>query len=106
MGRKLLENIDVMRHAVATLKAERAKLINSLNEIGGVEAFNSRANFVLFNNSKPYEDVYLNMLKRGLVIKKLGQLLIYENCLRATVGLPEMNTKLLNALREYLGDEA
>jgi histidinol-phosphate aminotransferase len=104
MGRKLLENIDVVRKAVAALKAERGKLINELNEIRGVEAFDSRANFVLFNTSKPYEDVYVNMLKRGLIIKKLGKLLMYENCLRATVGLPEMNAKLLNALREYLGD--
>jgi histidinol-phosphate aminotransferase len=104
MGRKLLENSGVMREAVAALKAERGKLINALNEIRGVEAFVSRANFVLFNTAKPYEDVYVNMLKRGLVIKKLGKLLDYENCLRATVGLPDMNAKLLNALREYLGE--
>ena len=105
MGRKLLENVGIVREAVAALKMERGKLINELNEIRGVEAFDSRANFVLFNTSKPYEDVYVNMLKRGLIIKKLGKLLMYENCLRATVGLPEMNAKLLNALREYLGDE-
>ena len=104
MGRKLLENVGVVREAVAALKAERGKLINALNEIRGVEAFDSRANFVLFNTSKPYEDVYVNMLKRGLIIKKLGKLLMYENCLRTTVGLPDMNNKLLNALREYLGD--
>jgi histidinol-phosphate aminotransferase len=104
MGRKLLDNIGVMRKAVVALKAERGKLINALNEIKGIEAFDSRANFVLFNASKPYEDVYANMLKRGLVIKKLGKLLMHENCLRATVGLPEMNAKLLNALRAYLGD--
>jgi len=104
MGRKLLENVGVMREAVAALKAERGKLINALNEIKGVEAFDSWANFVLFNTSKPYEDVYVNMLKRGLIIKKLGNLLEYENCLRTTVGLPEMNAKLLNALREYLGE--
>ena len=104
MGRKLLENVGVVKQAVAALKTERGKLINALNEITGVEAFDSRANFALFNTSKPSEDVYLNMLKQGLVIKKLGKLLMYENCLRATVGLPEMNTKLLNELKEYLGD--
>lgn len=106
MGRKLLEHVGVMKQAVAALKAERAKLINALSEIKGVEAFDSRANFALFNTSKQYEDVYVNMLKRGLVIKKLGKLLMYENCLRATVGLPEMNLNLLNALKEYMGDEA
>jgi len=105
MGRKLLENIGVVREAIAALKTERGKLINELNEIRGVEAFDSRANFVLFNTSKPYEDVYLSLLKKGVIIKKLGKLLEYENCLRVTVGLPEMNVKLLNALKEYLGDK-
>jgi histidinol-phosphate aminotransferase len=106
MGRKMLENIDIVVEAVNALKAERGKLINRLNEIRDVEAFDSRANFVLFNTAKPCEDVYLNLLKEGIIVKKLGKLLDYENCLRATVGLPEMNTKLLRALREYLGDQA
>jgi len=104
MGRKLLENVGIMREAVAALKIERTKLIHSLNEINGIQAFDSQANFVLFNLSKPYEAVYQHMLRKGLIIKRLGKLLDYENCLRTTVGLPDMNAKLLNALTEYLSD--
>jgi histidinol-phosphate/aromatic aminotransferase/cobyric acid decarboxylase-like protein len=44
------------------------------------------------------------LLEKGLIIKKLGRLLDYNNCLRVTVGLPEMNVRILNALREYLSD--
>jgi histidinol-phosphate aminotransferase len=102
MGRKMLENIGLMRESVAALKLERGKLINSLNEIKGVEAFDSKANFVLFNIQKPYEEAYEKVLSQGLVIKKLGKLLKYENCLRTTVGLPQMNSKLLKALTEYM----
>jgi histidinol-phosphate aminotransferase len=105
MGRKLLENYGMVRESVEALKAERRDLIENLNEIKGVEAFNSKANFVLFNVDKPYEEVYLNVLKQGIVIKKLGKLLRYQYCLRSTVGLPEMNEKLLKALKEYLGDK-
>jgi histidinol-phosphate aminotransferase len=105
MGRKLLENYPMVQESVKALKAERGRLINKLNEIKGVEAFDSKANFVLFNTEKPYEDVYLSMLKKGLVIKKLGKLLRYPNCLRSTVSRPEVNEKLLKALREYLGEE-
>jgi histidinol-phosphate aminotransferase len=104
MGRKLLENYAIVQKSVEALKAERRNLIENLNEIKGVEAFDSKANFVLFNVDKTYEDVYLNVLKQGLVIKKLGRLLRYMNCLRSTVGLPETNEKLLKALRDYLGD--
>ena len=106
MGRKLLENMAMVKESVEALKAERGNLINRLNEIKGVEAFDSKANFVLFNTDKPHEDVYMNLLKQGLVIKKLGKLLQHKNCLRSTVGLPEMNRKLLKALNDYMGEEA
>ena len=106
MGRKMLENINIMKESVKKSKAERGKLIKRLNEISGIEAFDSKANFVLFNTSKPYEDVYITALKQGLIIKKLGKLLKYENCLRTTVGLPEMNSKLIEALREYMEEKA
>jgi histidinol-phosphate aminotransferase len=106
MGRKLLENMPMVQASVEGLKAERGRLINQLNATKGIEAFDSKTNFVLFNTDKPYEDVYLNLLKQGLVIKKLGKLLQHKNCLRSTVGLPEMNRKLLKALNDYMGEEA
>jgi histidinol-phosphate aminotransferase len=102
MGRKMLENVGLMRESVAALKSERGKLISRLNKIEGVEAFDSKANFVLFNTQKPAGEVYETALRQGLVIKKLGKLLKYENCLRTTVGLPEMNAKLIKALTEYM----
>jgi len=100
MGRKLLENVEVMKKAVEELKSERGKLIRKLNEIKGIEAFDSKANFVLFNADKPCEEVYQSLLKRGLLVKKLGKILHLDNCLRTTVGLPQMNARLLEALRE------
>jgi histidinol-phosphate aminotransferase len=105
MGRKMLENIGLIRESVAALKLERTNLINKLNEIKGVKAFNSKANFVLFQTEKPYSEVYERALSKGLVIKKLGKLLNYENCLRTTVGLPQMNAKLLSALKEYMSEK-
>jgi len=104
MGRKLLENITMVVRSVEALKVERRRLTNELGKIKGVTAFDSKTNFVLFNVDKPYEDVYLSVLKQGLVIKKLGRLLKFPNCLRSTVGTPSMNDKLLNALKQELGE--
>jgi histidinol-phosphate aminotransferase len=105
MGRKLLESMTVVKESVEALKAERKRLISQLNVLKGVEAFDSKTNFVLFNVDKPYEEIYLNLLRKGLVIKKLGKLLKYPNCLRSTVGTPQMNRKLLKALKEQLGEK-
>jgi histidinol-phosphate aminotransferase len=102
MGTKMLDNVEIMRQSVLELKAERGKLINRLNQIEGVEAFDSKANFVLFKTAKPHTEAYEAALQKGLVIKKLGKLLNHNNCLRTTVGKPDMNVKLLKILREYM----
>jgi len=100
MGRKLLENFAVVEKAVKELKVERGTLIKKLNEISGIGAFDSKTNFVLFNTDKSYEDVYQNLLRQGILVKKFGKILHLDNCLRTTVGLPKMNAKLLEALKE------
>ncbi len=105
MGRKLLENIAIVKESVQELRAERRKLITELNELKGVEAFDSKTNFVTFNVGKSYEEVYVDCLKQGLIIKKLGKLLKYPNCLRTTVGTQEMNRRLLAALRKEFGEK-
>ncbi|MDR0318764.1 MAG: histidinol-phosphate transaminase [Nitrososphaerota archaeon] len=100
MGIKMLENIDIMQTAVAALKTEREKLVKSLNQIDGVQAFDSQADFILMNTKLPTDIVYTKLLKRGVILKKWGTLLQYENCFRVTVGLPEFNAKLIETLKQ------
>ncbi len=100
MGIKMLQNMDIMRTAVSALKAERGKFIKALNEIEGVQAFDSQADFLLINTQKPADEVYEKLLQQGIMLKKWGRILQYENCFRVTVGLPEMNAKLIEALKE------
>ena len=80
--------------------AERGKLIKALNQIKGVQAFDSQADFLLVNTQKPADEVNEKLLKRGIMLKKWGKILQYENCFRVTVGLPEMNAKLIQALKQ------
>ncbi len=100
MGIKMLNNMEIMRAAVSALVAERGKFINALNQIEGVQAFPSQADFLLINTRKPADKVYAKLIKRGIMLKKWGRILQYPNCFRVTVGLPEMNQKLIKALKE------
>ena len=104
MGAKMLDNVDLMEKAAKELLAERGKLIKALNKIKGVQAFDSQADFVLVNTQKPADEVNEKLLKRGIMLKKWGKILQYENCFRVTVGLPEMNAKLVEALKEIQGE--
>ncbi len=100
MGSKMLDNVDLMLESVKQIKKEREKLIKALNDIEGVQAFDSQANFVLMNTQKPIELVNQKLLWKGIMVKKWGRILHYENCFRVTVGLPEMNAKLVEVLKE------
>jgi histidinol-phosphate aminotransferase len=104
MGSKMLDNVDLMKKAAKELITERGKLIKALNEINGVQAFDSQADFLLMNTSKPADEVNEKLLKRGIMLKKWGRILQYPNCFRVTVGLPEMNRKLIEALKEIQSD--
>jgi histidinol-phosphate aminotransferase len=104
MGSKMLDNVNLMKKAAKELVDERGKLIKALNQIEGVQAFNSQADFLLINTKKPADEVNEKLLKRGIMLKKWGKILQYDNCFRVTVGLPEMNCKLITALKEIQGD--
>ncbi len=104
MGAKMLDNVGMMMDSVKEMKRERAKLIRELNDIEGVQAFDSQANFLLVNTRKPADEVNTELLKRGIMLKKWGKILQYPNCFRVTVGLPEMNAKLVAALKAIQGD--
>ena len=104
MGSKMLDNVNLMKRAAKELVNERGKLIKALNQIEGVHAFDSQADFLLVNTQKPADEVNEKLLKRGIMIKKWGKILQYDNCFRVTVGLPEMNAKLIEALKEIQGD--
>src|SRR5665647_661636 len=100
MGAKMLDNVDMMLESVKQVKSEREKLIKALNDIEGVQAFDSQANFVLMHTQKSLELVNQKLLWKGIMVKKWGKILHFENCFRVTVGLPEMNAKLVEALKE------
>ena len=65
MGIKMLENMDIMRTAVSGLVAERGKFIKALNQIEGVQAFPSQADFILINTSKPADDSLRSATQAG-----------------------------------------
>jgi len=104
MGGKMLDNVNLMKKSAKELIVERGKLIKALNKIKGVQAFDSQADFLLINTQKPADEVNDKLLKRGIMLKKWGKILQYENCFRVTVGLPEMNAKLIEALKQIQGE--
>src|SRR5882672_1814466 len=95
----MLEHLDVLEAQAAEIRAERAKLHAALSAMPGLTVFPSAANFFLVrvaDAARSYE-----ALKRlGVLVRNLHPGL--ANCLRVTVGTPDENRILLNALKEAL----
>lgn len=65
--------------------------------------FKSEANFVLFNTKRKVEDVNLDLLRKGLILRPV-QNYGFKTLMRMTVGLPFENQKAIAAIEAMLGE--
>lgn len=102
----VLEHVAVLDAQAAALREERARLGAALAALSGVEVFPSAANFLLIRVTAQKADantVFSRLLDRKVLIKNVGKMHpLLENCLRVTVGTPEENRLLLDALQASL----
>jgi histidinol-phosphate aminotransferase len=84
-----------------TMLSERAKLEQALPLLPMVEqVFPSDANFILVKTAEP-NDLYRHLVAAGIIVRNRSSVILCEGCLRITVGTPEENRQLLNALKQY-----
>ena len=97
-----LEHADEFGAQAEVLRAERAKLLRALGDLPGATPFPSEANMVLVrvpDSKKSFEA----MKARGVLVKNVAGLHpLLANCLRLTVGTPEENLLMIDALKASL----
>jgi histidinol-phosphate aminotransferase len=97
-----LEHTDEYARQAAVLRAERARLQAALKAMPGVTAFPSEANMILVrvpDSKRAFE----GMKSRGVLVKHIAGLHpLLANCLRLTVGTPDENTLMIDALKASL----
>lgn len=96
---KALLNPKKVQQEIEIIKSERFALIDNLKEISIVnKIYPSDANFLLVevdDANKRYEE----LIAKGIVVRNRSNQMHCENCLRFTVGTPEENKELINALK-------
>jgi histidinol-phosphate aminotransferase len=98
-----LEHLEVLEEQAAAIRAERARLGAALAALRGVTVFPSEANFFLVRVGDA-ERTMEALRRQGVLVRSFhGAHPLLAQCLRLTVGTPEENRILLNALREALG---
>ena len=97
-----LAHADEFAHQADVLRAERSTLLRLLTDLPGVQPFPSEANMMLVRvpDSKRCFD---GMKARGVLVKNIAGLHpLLVNCLRLTVGTPEENVQMIDALKASL----
>ena len=93
-----LEHADEFARQAALLRGERARLQTALTSMPGITAFASEANMILVRVPDGPR-VFAAMKAHGVLVKNVGGLhALLANCLRLTVGTPEENARMLDAL--------
>jgi histidinol-phosphate aminotransferase len=93
-----LEHADEFARQAKLVKAERSRLMAALQAMPAVRAYKSEANMVLVRVPDSLR-AFEGMKARGVLVKHIAGLHpLLKNCLRLTVGTPEENTAMLNAL--------
>lgn len=102
-GLKLLERGDVVSDAVEATKKERDRLIESMHGIRGIRVFPSETNFVLFSLPQASDEVYYELLRRGIIVRRIGPVLGARNYLRVSIAPRDRLERFLDVLKEMLG---
>lgn len=97
-----LDHADEFARQAAVLREQRAVLQAALAKLPGVKAFPSEANMILVrvpDSKRAFE----GMKARGVLVKNIAGLHpLLANCLRLTVGTPEENVQMIDALKASL----
>ena len=97
-----LDHADEFARQAALLRDERERLQRELGAIAGVTPFPSEANMILVRVAGAAA-VFAGMKARGVLVKNVeGLHPLLAGCLRLTVGTPEENALMIQALRASL----
>jgi histidinol-phosphate aminotransferase len=97
-----LAHADEFARQAALLRDERARLQAALAKLPGVKGFPSEANMILVRVPDA-KRAFAGMKERGVLVKNVeGLHPLLANCLRLTVGTPDENGLMIDALKASL----
>ncbi len=97
-----LEHADEFARQAAVIRTERVRLAEAFGRLAGVTVYTSEANMILLRVPDA-KRTFDGMKSRGVLVKHVAGLHpLLANCLRMTVGTPDENTLMIDALKASL----
>ncbi len=98
----ILDNHELVQNRADQIVNERDRLIQELNNIEGIEAYESYSNFFLVKTKLWVDKTFNYLAAKGILIRDVSSYPGLESYIRITVGKPEENDTLIRAFREML----
>ncbi|MBW3544613.1 MAG: histidinol-phosphate transaminase [Bacteroidetes bacterium] len=99
---RAITNRDKMKRQISLTLFEREQLTKRLVGLPVVEqVYPTDANFLLVK-MKDARAIYQSLLEKGIVVRDRSRVKLCDECLRITVGTPDENEQLLEALGTYV----
>ena len=104
IARVVYANRAQFEKGIEEIISERARLLDALGSMDGVDALPSESNYILFRVPEGADAaaIWQRLLDGGILIRDLSRTPGLERCLRVSVGLPEENTRFLETLDAVL----
>ncbi len=95
-----LQDTDHVRKSREMVVRGKRRLEEDLGSLG-LGVYPSQGNFLWVDARRESRELFAQLLRRGVIVRT-GDIFGAPTCLRITVGLPEQNARLIEALREVL----
>ena len=96
-----LTDVEQQAQWMQAILQERDVLAEELAQLSLVQhIFPTDANFILIEVKDP-AGIYQYLVNRGIIVRQRNNLVVVNDCLRITVGTPEENKILLEALKAF-----
>ena len=104
IGRVIYENRAKFEPGIDSIIEQRGRIIDELNKLQGVTAFDSQANYVLFRFDEGIDagQIWQGLFDEGVLVRDFSRSAGLENCLRVSIGSEAENTRFLNALQQVM----
>ena len=98
-----IENSEAFRLQAQEICAQRAMLLEAIAKIPSMQAYKSDANMILVRilGDGGADAAFAHLKAQGILVKNISKMHpLLKNCLRLTVGTPQENLAMLQALRK------
>lgn len=104
VARVVYQNRAAFERGIDAIMGERDRLFDELNSLGGVVAYPSSSNYILFKLDDEIDAgrAWQHMLDVGVLVRDFSNAPMLRNCLRVSIGNSDENDAFLAALKGAL----